>query len=180
MKSDILHPITLRVQNGQFETYTSTHAYSRIFHVSDKCLHLAEWALTKSTIAFGVEFGYPEHITPEMLRDAEERQPSAKAAVSRILSKTWQTMPEIIENDASEDKVNTPWEKVVNKIMRRAFPAIIDADKKNLINRYSAVIIRFRDSRTLDQPVDTAALKRQKEKAIVGYTLCMGRTVATH
>lgn len=115
------------------------------------------------------QFGYPEHITPEMLRDAEERQPSAKAAVSRILSKTWQTMPEIIENEASEDKINTPWEITVNKIMRRAFPAIIDADKKNLINRYSAVIIRFRDSRTLDQPVDTAALKRQKENSIVGY-----------
>lgn len=115
------------------------------------------------------QFGYPEYITPEDLRHAEERQPSAKAAVARILSKTWQTMPEIIENEKTEDKINTPWEILINKIMRNAYPAIIDADKKNLINRYSAVIIKFRDSRPLDQEVDITALRRQKENAIAGY-----------
>lgn len=115
------------------------------------------------------QFGYPEHITPEMLRFAFERQSPVFAVVSRVLSKTWETMPEIIENEGSNDKIDTPWEKLVNKIMSRAYPAIIDADRKNLINRYSALIVRFRDSRPLDQPVDTSLLKRQKENSIVGY-----------
>lgn len=115
------------------------------------------------------QFGYPEQITSDMLRWAEERQAPAKAAVARILDKTWQTMPAIIENEESDNKVNTSWELLVNKIMRQAYPAIIDADKKNLINKYSAVIIRFRDGLPLDQPVNISVLKRQKDKAIAGY-----------
>jgi uncharacterized protein len=115
------------------------------------------------------QFGYPENITPEMLRLSEERQAPAKAAVARILDKTWQTMPEVIENEKSDNKVNTPWELLVNKIMRKAYPAIIDADKKNLINKFSAVIIKFRDSLPLSEPVNIAVISKQKDKAIAGY-----------
>ena len=116
------------------------------------------------------QFGYPETLTPELLRMAYDRHPAADAAVERIIDKTWQSYPQIIESEATEDKVNTPWEKLVNKIMSKAFPAIVDADRKNLINKYSAVIIRFRDGLDYDQPVNASVLSRLKERAVVGYT----------
>lgn len=116
------------------------------------------------------QFGYPETITPKLLRDAYERHAAANAAVERTINKTWQSYPQITESENAKDKVNTPWEKLVNKIMKKAFPAIVDADRKNLINKFSAVIIRFRDGLEYDQPVNASVLRRLKENAIVGYT----------
>lgn len=114
------------------------------------------------------EFGYPTDITPDMFRFAWERHPAAKAAIDRTLEKCWETYPEIIEKN-NEAEVNSPWEIAVNKEMERAFPFIKDADKKNLINRYSALLIQFNDGGKWDEPVNIQKSSKKKEKAILRY-----------
>lgn len=111
------------------------------------------------------ELGYKQTIEAEDYRFAYERHPAATAAVHRTLDKCWEKFPEIMQ--AGQDKkVVTPWEKDVNKLMRASYPFIKDADRRNLVNRYSCLIIQFRDGKTWDQPVDKK-IAQLKDKAIV-------------
>ena len=85
-------------------------------------------------------FGYPEEITASMLRYAYERYAPATAGINRIIDKCWQTYPEILE-EGQDDKASSGWELSVKDLMKKAFPFIKDADRRNAINRYSGLIL---------------------------------------
>lgn len=114
------------------------------------------------------ECGYPEIITPEMLRTMYKRNAMAKAGIDRTLDKCWEKYPEIIEN-GNEDEISSPWEKQVNGVMGKAYPFIVEADRRNLVNQYSCLIIKINDGKPWDQPVDVSKMRRIKEKAIAGF-----------
>lgn len=114
------------------------------------------------------EFGYPTEITAEMFRHAWERNDAGNSAIERTIEKCWETYPEIIEKD-NEAEVNTPWEIAINKEMKRAFPCIRDADRLNLINRYSGLLIQFNDGGRWDEPVNIQKTSLKGEGAILKY-----------
>lgn len=114
------------------------------------------------------ELGYPEEITPEMYRQTYERHPAATAGVHRILDKCWSKFPEILEK-GRDDEAETPWETEVNGVMKRLWPFIKDADRRNLINRYSCIIMQINDGKSWDQPVATEKTSRTKSRAITRF-----------
>lgn len=114
------------------------------------------------------ELGYPEEITPQMFRQTYERHPAASAGVHRILDKCWSDFPEILEK-GKDDKSETPWETEVNGVMKRLWPFIKDADRRNLVNRYSCIIMQINDGLSWDKPVAASKTRLTQGRAITRF-----------
>ncbi|MCP5750730.1 DUF1073 domain-containing protein, partial [Klebsiella pneumoniae] len=68
---------------------------------------------------------------------------------------------------AQEAEETNSWEKKVTKYMKRLWPRVKDADRRNMVGRYSALLLQVKDNRNWDQEVDTALVKRLGESALV-------------
>lgn len=102
------------------------------------------------------QYGYPTDITFGHMLAAYERGGAAHGAVHRLLDKCWQELPRI--KSPASDQV-TPWEQRVNAVLKSvsAWAKLRDFDRRNMIGRYSALIYRVADGRTLREPLDRAA-----------------------
>lgn len=114
------------------------------------------------------EFGYPDQVGFEQYYRAYERNAVAHAAVHKLLDSCWVDNPTIIDGDGSKESTQTTqWEQQVTKLLKKHWPKIKDADRRNLIGRYSALLIQFKDGREWHLPVDRSLVGRLKEQAIV-------------
>lgn len=114
------------------------------------------------------EFGYPDQLTFEHYYRAYERNPVAYAAVHKLLESCWTDKPTIIDGDENKESTETtPWEKAATKLLNKHWAKIKDADRRNLVGRYSALLIQFKDGREWEEPVDSNVVSRLRDKAIV-------------
>lgn len=114
------------------------------------------------------EFGYPDTVTFDMLYRAYRRNSSAYAGVHKTLDSCWIDKPVIIEGPlVDKSKKETDWEKTVTRILKKHWSKIKDADRRNLVGHYSAIILQIKDNRNWWEPVDTALVKRLGEAALV-------------
>lgn len=77
-------------------------------------------------------------------------------AVNKLYGRCWGTHPELIEGEKKEkDRKPTSWEEGLKPILRqgRLWRAFADADRRRLVGRYAALILRVRDSRLMEEPV---------------------------
>lgn len=114
------------------------------------------------------EFGYPPHVDFHMYLQAYERNAVAHASVHKLLESCWTDNPTIIDGDESNESMKTSdWEKAVTKLMRKHWSKIKDADRRNMIGRYSALLIQVRDNLDWSEPVDVNVVRRLGDKALV-------------
>lgn len=114
------------------------------------------------------EFGYPDTVTFDMLYRAYRRNSSAYAGVHKTLDSCWIDKPVIIEGPlVDKSKKETDWEKTVTRLLKKHWSKIKDADRRNLVGHYSAIIMQIKDNRNWWEPVDTALVKRLGEAALV-------------
>lgn len=115
------------------------------------------------------EFGYPVSVSFDDLYRMYERNPIARAAVKRITDNCWQDTPKIYEGEKKRDKAkkDSAWDKQINKILKKLWKNIKGADRRNLVGRYSALLVQIRDGRDWSEPVNTSQVKSLKEKALI-------------
>ncbi|HCD9774190.1 TPA: DUF1073 domain-containing protein, partial [Enterobacter hormaechei] len=114
------------------------------------------------------EFGYPQDLCFDDFYRAYRRNAIAGAAVARMVDGCWEDYPDVYEGDQTKDATQqTPWDKRVNKLLKRCWKQIKGADKRNLVGRYSALLIQVKDSKSWWEPVDKAMVGRLQERALV-------------
>ena len=114
------------------------------------------------------EFGYPEQVEFDGYYRAYERNAVAHAAVHNLLDSCWVDSPTIIDGEEGKESTETtPWEKQVTKLLKKHWPKIKDADRRNLVGRYSALLIQFKDGGEWKEPVNLATVKALGEKAVI-------------
>ena len=114
------------------------------------------------------EFGYPVDLCFEDFYRACRRNAVAGAAVSRMVDGCWEDFPDIYEGDKTKDATKqTQWDKRVNKLLKRCWKQNKGADRRNLVGRYSALLIQVKDSKQWRDPVDTVVVGQLEEKALV-------------
>ena len=82
------------------------------------------------------EFGYPNSLEFDRYYRAYERNAVAFAAVHKLLDSCWVDNPTIIDgDDGKESTETTDWEKSATKLLKKHWPKIKDADRRNLVCR---------------------------------------------
>ena len=108
------------------------------------------------------EFGYPEGLCFDDFYRAYERNSVAQAGVHAVLDNTWQDLPEFIDGEEDDDtSADTQFEKDANRLFKKFASQIKDADRRNMVGKYSAIIIQLADNKKLDQPV-TGSISEQQ------------------
>ena len=106
------------------------------------------------------DFGYPEHIDFNLLYSMYERNSLAKAAVDKTTRKTWQDPPWLLETprDGSEGaiKKETRLEKAIRQHFSniRFWTKVMEADRRSLVGRFGAVILRVADNKPTNEPLE--------------------------
>ncbi|MDU7480387.1 MAG: DUF1073 domain-containing protein [Hafnia alvei] len=114
------------------------------------------------------EFGYPETVNFDNYYRAYERNAVAHAAVHKLLDSCWTDNPTIIDGaKKKEAEETTDWEESTTKLLSKHWAKLKDADRRNLVGRYSAVLLQIKDGREWYQPVDKNIVKALGHKALV-------------
>lgn len=111
---------------------------------------------TQTKHNYAKDFGWPTHVGFNQFYKMYRRNGMAKAAVSKTVTKTWEDNP-VLTNDDSNGQNSV--EKAIAKRFRklRVWQKLAEADRRALVGGYSALILRFADGRTFDQPVGDVA-----------------------
>ncbi|MFP1783157.1 DUF1073 domain-containing protein [Lonsdalea quercina] len=114
------------------------------------------------------EFGYPDSVNFDMLYRAYRRNSAAHAGVHKTLDSCWVDSPVIIDGPESDEaSKTTEWERSVTRLLKKHWTKIKDADRRNLVGRYSALLLQIRDGRDWSEPVDTNLVGKLGESALV-------------
>ncbi len=114
------------------------------------------------------EFGYPDTVSFDMLYRAYRRNSAAYAGIHKTLDSCWVDKPVVIDGPvADKSKKETEWEKTVTRMLKKHWAKIKDADRRNMVGHYSAIILQIKDNRPWSEPVDTVLVGKLGEAALV-------------
>lgn len=114
------------------------------------------------------EFGYPEQLDFTHFYNMYERNGAAFGAVHKLLDACWVDKPVIVDGDETKkSKKTTPWEKNATRLMKKYWPKVKDADRRNMVGHFSALILQFADSREWHEPVDRQVMRSTRNLGLV-------------
>ncbi|MBV4366279.1 anti-CBASS protein Acb1 family protein [Erwinia phyllosphaerae] len=114
------------------------------------------------------EFGYPNNLTFDDFYNAYERNAIAGSAVKRMLDGCWEDFPEVFEGEKAKDaEAESAWDKTLKRLLKRCWKQIKDADRRNMVGRYSAILIQLGDSGKWSDPPNAAVIRRTGDRALV-------------
>lgn len=98
------------------------------------------------------DFGWPENLAFKDLRRVYMRNSLAAAAVDKTVAKTWQDSPQLWESEEpAESELEADIRKHFSRI--RFWQKCAEADRRSLVGRYSALILRIGDGLAWNEPV---------------------------
>jgi len=106
------------------------------------------------------DFGFPDNIDFNLLYEMYSRNSLAKAAVDKTVRKSWQDPPWLLEKPRDGSEGTTKKETRLEKAIRQHFSKIrfwtkvMEADRRGLVGRFSAVILRVADNKPTNEPLD--------------------------
>lgn len=102
------------------------------------------------------DFGWPDKLGFEQFYRMYCRNSIASAVVDKTISKVWQDDPQVWESDEpTESKAEAD---IADRFADlRIWQSLAEADRRSMVGRYSAAIIRVADGKPFDQPVDRVA-----------------------
>ncbi|SUT85387.1 Uncharacterised protein [Actinobacillus ureae] len=116
------------------------------------------------------EFGYPRRIDFNQFYKVYKRFALGNAAVERIIEKCWEDYPTVIEGAESEEATTeTSWEKEVKAFLTKNWQSIIEADRRNLVGRYSALILQVADGKQWHEPIEDGSLSNLGIRGLVKF-----------
>lgn len=116
------------------------------------------------------EFGYPRRIDFNQFYKAYKRFALGNAAVERIIEKCWEDYPTIIEGAESEEATTeTSWEKEVKTFLTKNWQSIIEVDRRNLVGKYSALILQVADGKQWHEPIEDGSLTNLGVRGLVKF-----------
>lgn len=137
------------------------NAISRITNAASRRLdHMFQGFFTNTKHNYGKDFGYPDALTFELLYRMYRRNGIATAAVDKTALKTWQDTPYLLEQERDGSQKGKSKETELEKEIRLKFASmrlwakLAEADRKSMVGGYSGVILRLKDGKGFDQPVD--------------------------
>ena len=102
-----------------------------------------------------IDFGYPETISFDQFWQMYQRNGIARAAVEKTVLKTWQDLPKLQEDDDA-DNITPVEQEIIDRFTDlRLWQKIAEADRRSLVGKYAGLILRFADSKRMNEPVDT-------------------------
>ncbi|EBR2128371.1 DUF1073 domain-containing protein [Salmonella enterica] len=95
------------------------------------------------------EYGFKEELTFDDLYKLYRRGGIAHGAVEKLVGKCWQSNPEIIEGEKSDEtRMETSWESKTKQVFtNRLWRAFLDADRRRLVGRYAGILLHIRDNK---------------------------------
>jgi hypothetical protein len=109
------------------------------------------------------DFGYPDRLAFQDLYKMYLRNGVAAAGVDKTALKTWQDHPFVLEQERDGSEKGKQKETQLEKEIRKAFTALrlwgklAAADRMSMVGGYAGVILRVRDDKQFDQPVDAVS-----------------------
>lgn len=106
------------------------------------------------------DFGYPTDPEFKDFHRIYERNGFAAAAVDKTVAKTWQDFPLLQERQRDGSERGKGKETRRERLIRQRFDDLrlwqhfAEADRRSMVGRYGALVLRFADSKRFDEPLD--------------------------
>jgi hypothetical protein len=100
------------------------------------------------------DFGWPTTLQFDQFYSMYSRNGLARAGVNKTALKTWEEHPFLLESDQKHEETETEKEIRQRFSDLRLWQMLAKADRRSMVGKYAAVILRVADSKPFREPVD--------------------------